>query len=105
MSRRTQLGVGDVIVLATDGLTEARDSAGIMLGEEQTSRWIERGDADPQRLADEVVTSLRRYAGGRVADDLALLIIRVQRSPVTGEPSDGQTRHEVTPEPADGRVG
>ncbi len=105
VSRRTQLGVGDVIVLATDGLTEARDSAGIMLGEEQTSRWIERGDADPQRLADEVVTSLRRYAGGRVADDLALLIIRVQRSPVTGEPSDGQTRHEVTPEPADGRVG
>jgi serine phosphatase RsbU (regulator of sigma subunit) len=104
VTRRTQLGVGDVVVLATDGLTEARDQAGIMLGEEQTSRWIERGDADPQRLADEVVASLRRYAGGRVADDLALLIIRVQRAPVTGEPSDGQTRHEVTPEPADGRV-
>jgi CHASE3 domain sensor protein len=104
-SARVQLGIGDVVVLATDGLTEARDQAGIMLGDEQVLRWIERGDADPQVLADEIVSGVRRYAGGRIADDLALLVLRVQRAPVAGEPTDGPARREVTPVPADGGAG
>lgn len=104
-SVRVQLGVGDVLVLATDGLTEARDQAGLMLGEEQAMRWIERGNADPQKLADELVTNLRRYAGGRIADDLALLVIRVQRSPVVAEQVGvPQPRHEVVPQAADGGI-
>ncbi|MBV8082044.1 MAG: SpoIIE family protein phosphatase [Candidatus Eremiobacteraeota bacterium] len=104
-SERVDLNVGDVIVLATDGLTEARDQAGLMLGEDQAIKWIERGDADPQRLADEIVANVRRYAGGRIADDLALLVIRLQRAPVSDQVGDGRARHEVTPEPADGRAG
>jgi serine phosphatase RsbU (regulator of sigma subunit) len=104
-SERIRLNVGDVIVLATDGLTEARDQAGVMLGEEQAIKWLERGDADPQVLADEVVGNVRRYAGGRIADDLALLVIRVQRTPVAEQVGDGRARQEVTPEPADGRAG
>jgi hypothetical protein len=76
-----------------------------MLGEEQAMRWIERGSADPQKLADELVTNLRRYAGGRIADDLALLVIRVQRSPVVAEQVGvPQPRHEVVPQAADGGI-
>jgi serine phosphatase RsbU (regulator of sigma subunit) len=98
-----ELNVGDILVLATDGLTEARDQAGVMLGEEHAVRWIERGNPDPQHLADEVVAHLRRYGGGRISDDLALLIIRVQRAPVAGAPTpESVERHDVTPTRSDG---
>lgn len=100
------LGVGDTIVLATDGLTEARDPAGVMLGEEQAMRWIERGNPDPQRLADEIVRRLERYGGGRIADDLALLIIRVQRVRAgAAPPSDNVERRDVAPTPQGGTFG
>jgi serine phosphatase RsbU (regulator of sigma subunit) len=100
--RSIELNVGDILVLATDGLTEARDQAGIMLGEERAALWIERGNPDPQRLADEVVAQLKRYSGGRISDDLALLIIRVQRAPVAGTATpDNVERHDVTPMRAD----
>ena len=98
-----QLGVGDILVLATDGLTEARDEAGEMLGDQHAMRWIERGNPDPQRLADEIVARLRRYSGGRISDDLALLVIRVRRAPVVGAGTpESVERHDVTPTPADG---
>jgi sigma-B regulation protein RsbU (phosphoserine phosphatase) len=100
--REIELNVGDILVLATDGLTEARDQAGVMLGEERAMLWIERGNPDPQRLADEVVAQLKRYSGGRIGDDLALLVIRMQRSTAAGTATpDNVERHDVTPIRAD----
>jgi serine phosphatase RsbU (regulator of sigma subunit) len=98
-----ELNVGDILVLATDGLTEARDQAGVILGEEDAARWIERGNPDPQRLADEVVAHLKRYSGGRIGDDLALLVIRVQRAPAEGAATpESVERHDVAPARPDG---
>jgi phosphoserine phosphatase RsbU/P len=100
--REIELNVGDILVLATDGLTEARDQAGMMLGEERAGLWIERANSDPQRLADEVVALLKRYSGGRISDDLAMLVIRMQRSPSAGAVTpDNVERHDVTPMRAD----
>lgn len=97
-SASVELGVGDILVLATDGLTEARDAGGVMLGDEQAMRWIERANPAPQRLADEIVARLRRYGGGRIADDLALLVIRIQRAPEGAVPADGaMPRRDVDP--------
>jgi serine phosphatase RsbU (regulator of sigma subunit)/CHASE3 domain sensor protein len=98
-----ELNVGDILVLATDGLTEARDQAGVMLGDELAVRWIERGNPDPQHLADEMVARLKRYSGGRLTDDLALLVIRVQRAPAAGAATpESVERHDVAPTRADG---
>ena len=97
-SRKLQLRVGDILVLATDGLTEARDTGGIMLGDEQAMRWIARANPMPQRLADEIVSRLQHYGGGRTSDDLALLVIRVQRAPAGTAPLIGAApRHDVAP--------
>jgi len=97
-SRKLQLRVADILVLATDGLTEARDTGGIMLGDEQAMRWIARANPMPQRLADEIVSRLQRYGGGRTSDDLALLVIRVQRAPAGAAPLVGAApRHDVAP--------
>ncbi len=72
---------GDTLVLATDGLTEARDNAGVLVDDDGVIRWIRAGDPDPQRLAAELVTKVTRFAGGRINDDLALLIIRIEGEP------------------------
>lgn len=69
---------GDTIVLATDGLTEARDSAGVLVDDDGVIRWIRDGETDPERLAAQLISRVTRFAGGRINDDLALLIIRVE---------------------------
>jgi serine phosphatase RsbU (regulator of sigma subunit) len=72
----TSIGAHDTIVLATDGLTEARDSSGMMLEDDRAMRWIADGQQAPQPLADEIVNRISKYAGGRITDDLALLVVR-----------------------------
>lgn len=76
-TRELPLEPGDLLVLATDGLTEARDASGISLGDAGAMRLIREGFDEPQELADELVSEVTRYVGGRIADDLALLIIKV----------------------------
>lgn len=70
-----QLFADDLVILATDGLTEARDTAGIMLDDDGAMRILREAPADPQALADHVVATVSRVSGGRIADDLALLVI------------------------------
>jgi serine phosphatase RsbU (regulator of sigma subunit) len=76
--RRVTLTAGDVIVLATDGLTEARNSQGAMIGEEGVVQWVRDGGDDPKKIAADLIRRVERYAGGRIADDLALLVLRVK---------------------------
>lgn len=76
--RRVTLSAGDVLVLATDGLTEARDSRGVMVGDEGVMRWIRDDGEDPKKIASELIRRVERHAGGRIADDLALLVLRVK---------------------------
>ncbi len=68
----------DVLLLATDGLTEARDGAGDLLGDEGAMNLLGALETrDPQRCADAIVESVRRRSGGTLRDDLALLVIAV----------------------------
>jgi serine phosphatase RsbU (regulator of sigma subunit)/CHASE3 domain sensor protein len=70
---------GDTIVLATDGLTEARDNAGVPVDDDGVIRWIRDGEREPEHLASELISKVTRFAGGSINDDLALLVIRVDR--------------------------
>ncbi len=76
-SEATQLTRDDVIVLATDGLTEARSRSGELLGEKGAREWIAAGPARAQDLADDLVGRVRRRSGNRPSDDLALLVVRL----------------------------
>jgi CHASE3 domain sensor protein len=76
-TERIVLKSEDMLVLATDGLTEARNHAGELLGEEGAVRWIRAGSRDPDRFAADLVARVTKYAGGRIADDFALLVIKV----------------------------
>jgi phosphoserine phosphatase RsbU/P len=76
-TRMISLAGGDSLVLATDGLTEARDRRGKRLMETGAMELIERGSQHAQRLADELVAKVRSLEGNRVRDDLAVLVIRM----------------------------
>ncbi|MBV8601553.1 MAG: SpoIIE family protein phosphatase [Candidatus Eremiobacteraeota bacterium] len=69
---------GDVILLATDGLTEARDGSGEMLGVAAAMELIARVPTAPQLLCDAVVEAVRERSGGTISDDLALLALRFE---------------------------
>ncbi len=76
-TRVLQLEDGDTIVLATDGLTEARDRHGELLQEKGAMELIAAGSEDPQQLADGLVAQVKVLGGNRMRDDLAILAIRV----------------------------
>jgi len=109
-SATLSLATGDTLVLATDGLTEARDSSGMMLEDERAMRWIGEIDGTPQAMADELVLRLQKYAGGRIADDLALLVVRLSPAPAGARgPSDlarenGPPVEAAPPEPASSSI-
>jgi serine phosphatase RsbU (regulator of sigma subunit) len=67
----------DTLVLATDGFTEARDTAGMMIDDLGAMRIIREAPKQPQKLADYIVAAVTRASGGRIADDLALLVIEL----------------------------
>ena len=70
------LRLGDVVLLATDGLGEARSANGEMLGEERVAALLRDAPSDPQALCDLLVASADAYSGG-VQDDLAIIALRI----------------------------
>jgi serine phosphatase RsbU (regulator of sigma subunit) len=76
--RRITLTSGDVLILATDGLTEARNNERVMISEEGVIRWIREGGDDPKKIAADLIRRVERYSGGRIADDLALLVLSLK---------------------------
>jgi CHASE3 domain sensor protein len=77
-NRTLALASGDRFLLATDGLTEARDRTGELLGDAGAMALFAGTDAaDPQQCADAMVARVRERGGGALSDDLALLVIAV----------------------------
>jgi PAS domain S-box-containing protein len=72
------LGERDMLILATDGLAEARQDDG-MLGSEGVRLLVEsallRMDSLP-KIGDAILTGARAYSGGILRDDVCLLLAR-----------------------------
>ncbi|MGK5546029.1 PP2C family protein-serine/threonine phosphatase [Streptomyces sp. URMC 127] len=68
---------GDLLLLYTDGVTEARDAAGRFYP--LAERLATMPDAPPSALLDHIVTDLLTHAGGELSDDAALLAVRRER--------------------------
>ncbi|SNS92833.1 PP2C family protein-serine/threonine phosphatase [Actinacidiphila glaucinigra] len=66
----------DLLLLYTDGLTEARDRSGAFYS--VADRGIPRNAAacDPESLLEEVLADLLRHTGGRLNDDVALVAVQ-----------------------------
>ncbi|WP_329103853.1 PP2C family protein-serine/threonine phosphatase [Streptomyces sp. NBC_01439] len=73
-----ELRPGETLFLYTDGAEDARDRAGRFF---DLAGVLARGAAaTPARLVADVHAALLRHTGGRLADDVALLVLRNDRS-------------------------
>jgi serine phosphatase RsbU (regulator of sigma subunit) len=74
------LGPGDALVFCTDGITEARSPVGELFGEERLFDVLLDGAAcgdDAAALASRVVDAASVWAVSAIADDVAVLVVRV----------------------------
>ncbi|WP_217924528.1 SpoIIE family protein phosphatase [Miltoncostaea oceani] len=75
------LAAGDCLVLYSDGVTESRSPSGEFFGTERlihllrTASWASAAD-----LAERIESACHSFGNGRIADDLALLVISVSPS-------------------------
>ncbi|MEJ7585708.1 MAG: PP2C family protein-serine/threonine phosphatase [Acidimicrobiales bacterium] len=76
ISREIPLESGDLLLLYTDGLTEARDGDQFF-GEERVANSIRRDPGvDPEVLCKSLMEAARDFASGPLTDDLAILALR-----------------------------
>ena len=87
------VGTGDRLVFYTDGLLEARDRAGRYFRLEDCLDALRRPDL--QAAADELLDRLTAHTGGRLDDDVALLLLEA-----TATPAQPAGKLPATPVPA-----
>ena len=76
---RVELEPGSVVVLYTDGVVEAR-SEGELYGEERLDRLLAKNHhLSAQELASAILADCRRYSGGDLADDCAIVCLKLAR--------------------------
>lgn len=81
-----QLHPGEALFLHTDGVTDARDARGGFFPLPAVlAAAVRTGPISPQSVLRTVFARLLRHAGGRPADDVALLVLRNDR-PHRGAP-------------------
>jgi phosphoserine phosphatase RsbU/P len=75
-SRELQLLQGDLVVLYTDGLAEAR-AGGQLFGEERIANIIRRDPGqDAHTIGKVLLEAARDFSSGRLLDDVAILAVR-----------------------------
>jgi serine phosphatase RsbU (regulator of sigma subunit) len=73
---RRPFSPGSAVVLFTDGVVEARRQ-GELFGEDRLDRVLgERHDLPAEALAESVLQECRRFVGGELRDDCAVVVVR-----------------------------
>jgi serine phosphatase RsbU (regulator of sigma subunit) len=68
---------GELVLVYSDGVTEARDVAGEPFGEERLQEVLAGVDGEPQVVVDEVMRAVEAFtAGGEPYDDITLVAVR-----------------------------
>ena len=71
---------GDVILMATDGVSEVMDDSGVELGDTDIfKKTLQLGAAkDPQKMVDDIVDLIMKYNGDKkLHDDVTMMIAKV----------------------------
>src|SRR5882672_9480579 len=77
---RTQMYLGDVLVIYSDGVTEATSPSGEEFGPTRLYEVVQRNvDASAAGIRDRIESALTKFAQGtRAADDITLVIVKRQ---------------------------
>ncbi len=72
-----QLNSGDVFVMYSDGVTEAKNDAGAFFGKERLTEILKRAEGPSEQIGRTIVAAVDRFIGQTPpSDDLSLLILR-----------------------------
>ena len=76
------LGAGDVVLLFTDGVTEAMNAGGEPFGEERLAELVaEHGDLPFEELRERILREIRAFIGNTgLQDDLTLVLLKVDEA-------------------------
>jgi sigma-B regulation protein RsbU (phosphoserine phosphatase) len=66
---------GDLLVLYTDGITEARDRHDRMFGSDRLRQLVATGPDSPRALCDSIVAEVTAHQCGPIGDDDQTLIV------------------------------
>jgi sigma-B regulation protein RsbU (phosphoserine phosphatase) len=83
-SSTLELQVGDVLVVFTDGITEAANDQGERFGVERLAAAVEASHEDPvERIKDEVLAAARAWSA-EIEDDQSVVVARYRGAPGRG---------------------
>jgi len=79
-NKKTDFSKGHIIFLSTDGLWEARNKNGEMLGKEPILNAIrQNASSDSTQIVDEIYDILNKFTGGvKIEDDITSVVIKMQ---------------------------
>ena len=81
--REAQLGTGDLLILYTDGITEARRDDDFF-GEERLAAVTKRSGVPVEELPQLVLDEVMGFSGGVLKDDVAILAVSLADEPEGG---------------------
>jgi sigma-B regulation protein RsbU (phosphoserine phosphatase) len=73
---RARLEPGNIVVLYTDGVIEARRGSELYGEARLDALLAERRDLAPAQLAQAVLDDCRAFAAGELADDCAVVVVK-----------------------------
>jgi len=76
---------GDLMLLITDGITEARSEQRGMLGKSGVMQFLAADDSPPSVLVDRLIEKAKEYGNGRLLDDVAIIAVAQQKSHLESE--------------------
>jgi phosphoserine phosphatase RsbU/P len=79
---QVELSPGDVIVLYTDGITEAMNSNSDLFGESRLSRIVEEhGHLESDELRERIMREIEAFVGSADQhDDMTMILLKVDRA-------------------------
>jgi serine phosphatase RsbU (regulator of sigma subunit) len=73
-----ELQAGDVLLLYTDGLPDARNFRGEAFGRQRVLEAFGRGGETAEQVAQNILWEMRKFAGvGKPTDDVTMIVVRV----------------------------
>jgi sigma-B regulation protein RsbU (phosphoserine phosphatase) len=86
---RIDLGDGDVVVLYTDGISEAMNAESELFGDARLCRLIgEHGHLESGELRERILRELEAFVGSAEQhDDMTMILLRVERAFTASQPA------------------
>ena len=73
-----KMNAGDVVVMLTDGITEARTTGPVFFDKEGVAEFLtENPDASPDEVAAGLLEAAKAHAGGDLQDDAAIIVFEI----------------------------